>query len=281
MDKILSKTESIRKVSVAFFYLAVPEIITEPASQSVTVFQQAQFKCWAYIRSEIPGLTLTWTDRNTGLAVSEEDGFKSTHEVLETTGIILVTSVLNFCGATEPTSYSLSCLASASNVNVTSDFTLSVISESGIIQQHRVNGKYYFVPLSPTVDISTHGETEIDVETTLSLTCRASGNFYPDTIFWAHGGEVLSSSSRVSITTRKYGGYCESELNVSSVELADGGMYSCIVSGGADTAAAAVAEINVTVREGMCRVPDICHCLLYSIIPSVVFVVQSIRLLVK
>lgn len=109
----------------------------------------------------------------------------------------------------------------------------------------------YCIP--STVTISTHGVTEIDIETTLSLTCRASGNSYPDTIFWAHSGVVLSGSSQVSITTHKYGGYCESELNVSSVELADGGIYSCIVNGGEDTAAAAVAEINVTVRQGMYR----------------------------
>lgn len=234
------------------------------------MFQQAQFKCWAYIRQEISGLTLTWTDTNTGLAVSEEDGFKSTHEVFETTGIILVTSVLNFCGATEPTSYSLSCLASASavNINVTSDFTLSVISESGILQQHiesLASAILYRIP--STVTISTHGVTEIDIETTLSLTCRASGNSYPDTIFWAHSGIVLSGSSQVSITTRKYGGYCESELNVSSVELADGGIYSCIVNGGEDTAAVAVAEINVTVRQGVYRELNMscttCYLLLY------------------
>ena len=114
------------------YLIAVQEIITEPASQVITVHQPTQFKCRAYIRAEILGLTLIWTDTNTGLAVSEEDGFKSTQEVVEATGIILVTSVLSFCGATEPISYALSCTANVLDINITRSFNLSVIPGSGM-----------------------------------------------------------------------------------------------------------------------------------------------------
>lgn len=94
--------------------------------------QSTQFKCRAYIRAEISGLTLTWTDTNTGLAVGESDGFKSTHEVVEATGIILVTSVLSFCGAAEPTPHALSCTANVLDINVTRYFNLSIVPGSGV-----------------------------------------------------------------------------------------------------------------------------------------------------
>ena len=104
--------------------------------------------------------------------------------------------------------------------------------------------------LSPAAEVSILGDAEVDSVAILSLTCNASGDPYPDDIFWVHDGRVLSSNSRVSITAHKYRGYCESELNVFSVELADGGLYGCIVNGGVDAEAVAVAEINITVREG-------------------------------
>lgn len=104
--------------------------------------------------------------------------------------------------------------------------------------------------LFPAAEISISGEAEVDSAAILSLTCNSSGNPYPDSIFWVHDGKVLSSNSRVSIAIHKHGGYCESELNVFNVELADGGLYGCIVNGGVDAEAVAVAEINVTVREG-------------------------------
>lgn len=107
--------------------------------------------------------------------------------------------------------------------------------------------------LSSTAEITISGDAEVDSAAMLSLTCNASGNPYPDNIFWVHDGKVLSSNSRVSITTHKYEAYCESKLNVFSVELADGGLYGCIVNGGVDAEAVAVAEINITVREGKCN----------------------------
>lgn len=116
---------------MCLYHVALQEIITEPASQTVTVYQPTQFKCTAYVAAEIPGLTLIWTDTDTGSAVSEEDGFRSSHEVFEANDIILVTSLLSFFGSNESTSYSLSCIASALDVNITRDFTLSVISGTG------------------------------------------------------------------------------------------------------------------------------------------------------
>ena len=249
-----SHTHSYVPHSVYFHHAAVQEIITEPASQTVAVHQPTQFKCTAYVAAEISGLTLTWTDTNTGLAVGGEDGFRSSHEVFEANDIILVTSVLSFFGGNESTSYSLSCTTSALDVNTTSDFTLSVIPGTGATAYDAYLMYLMYDSLacylSPTANIGTNEETEVDVEATLSLTCNATGSPYPGAIFWVRDGKVLRSDSRVTVTTRNGGVYFESELNVSSIELADGGIYSCIVNSGVEGAIAS-AEINVTVRDGM------------------------------
>lgn len=243
-------THSYVPHSVYFHHAAVQEIITEPDSQTVAVRQPTQFTCTAYVAAEISGLTLTWTDTNTGLAVGGEDGFRSSHEVFEANDIILVTSVLSFFGGNESTSYSLSCTTSALDVNTTSDFTLSVIPGTGATAYDAY--LMYDSPacyLSPTANIGTNEETEVDVEATLSLTCNATGSPFPGAIFWVRDGKVLRSDSRVTVTKRNEGVFFESELNVSSIELADGGLYSCIVNSGVEGAIAS-AEINVTVRGG-------------------------------
>lgn len=103
--------------------------------------------------------------------------------------------------------------------------------------------------LSLTANISTYEKTEVDVEATLSLTCNATGSPYPGAMFWVRNGKVLSNDSRVTVTTQNRGVQFESELSVSSIELADGGLYSCIVNSGVEGAIAS-AEINVTVRDG-------------------------------
>ena len=107
-------------------------IVTEPNSATVTVNQATQFICRAYIEAGSPELTVSWYNAVTGLALNGNI-FTSTNETFETSGIVLVTSVLSFSGSNQPTSYSLLCLASALEVNDTSQFTLSVIGSGKLV----------------------------------------------------------------------------------------------------------------------------------------------------
>ena len=90
------------------------------------------------------------------------------------------------------------------------------------------------------------GATEVNAESTLSLTCHSTGNPFPEILHWVHNSTVLSNSSRV-IITQSTGTVFKSELNISTVGLADAGAYGCIASSGINIQA---AEINITVRQG-------------------------------
>ena len=88
--------------------------------------------------------------------------------------------------------------------------------------------------------------TEVNAESTLSLTCRSTGNPFPDILHWVHNSRVLSNGARV-IITQSTGTFFESELNISTVGLADAGAYGCIAISGIHIQA---AEINITVIQG-------------------------------
>ena len=104
--------------------------MTNPTSQTLPVDQAAVFRCRGYVRADISDLSLTWVDRNSGLVLSEEAGFQFTKAVHEASGIKIVSSVLRFIGSNESISYFLSCVVTVQDINVTSNFLISVISRT-------------------------------------------------------------------------------------------------------------------------------------------------------
>ena len=104
--------------------------MTNPTSQALPVNQATMFRCRGYVRADISDLSLTWIDRNSGLVVSEEAGFQFTKAVHEASGIKIISSVLRFIGSNESISYFLSCVVTVQNINVTSDFFISVITRT-------------------------------------------------------------------------------------------------------------------------------------------------------
>lgn len=94
--------------------------------------------------------------------------------------------------------------------------------------------------------VTIEGPSEVAIGTNLTISCRAITNSFA-LIHFVHSGTILTSTSDggVRITT----GTSRSSLAIYNVDQDQAGTYSCVVNTGSE-GGTAVAELNVTVREG-------------------------------
>ena len=94
--------------------------------------------------------------------------------------------------------------------------------------------------------VTIEGPSQVPIGTNLSISCHAITNSFT-LVHFIHNGTIITRTgdSGISITT----GASWSNLTVYNADRHNAGTYSCLVNTGGE-GGTAVAELNVTVREG-------------------------------
>lgn len=131
MYGMVAEFESACILLLYHFSAEIVVFVTTPVNVSLAVNAITQIRCSAYVSSLNRSMNLSWINRDTNAAPSEEDGFSFHSESVETGGIQFVVTVLSFVGSAEPVTYPLACVAHVLNTTSSTPFTLSVVPEIG------------------------------------------------------------------------------------------------------------------------------------------------------